>query len=94
MQTDEVQEHAPATDLRLYAPRPEGWEAHLKHGWDKEYCFSKGPDEDYFHLLLNGEIYLQRDTEKYCLNCALRLGLLTTDRLYWQRGKGETDAEA
>lgn len=72
-------------DARLYLPRQEGWQAHIKRSWQKEYCYLKNPGEDYFHLLISGEIYLQRGEEKYCLNCALRHGILTRDRLYWQR---------
>jgi len=83
-----------ATDHRLYVPEHEGWEARLKRSWDNEYCYSANPGEDYFHLLLNGEIYLQRGDEKYCLNCALRQGILTTNRLYWQRGGNGTGPEA
>ena len=73
-----------AADVRLYAHTPEGWQAHIKQGWDKDYCFAKNPGEDWFHLLMSGEIYLQHGTERYCLNCALRRGILTADRLYWQ----------
>lgn len=75
------------TDFRLYLPYPEGWECHVKMGWDKFYCYAKNPGEDYFHLILNGEIYLQHGDEKYCLNCAMRQGTLTTDRLNWQKSK-------
>ena len=71
-------------DMRMYVPKAEDWQAHLKQGWEKEYCYSKNPGEDYFHLLMNGEIYLQRGNEKYCLHCALRLGHITQDRHYWQ----------
>jgi len=71
-------------DNRLYVPHAVDWKARLKQGWDKEYCYSKNPGEDYFHLLLNGEIYVQRGNEKYCLQCALRLGYVTHDRHYWQ----------
>jgi hypothetical protein len=71
-------------DHRLYAPHSEGWAAHIKANWDKDYCFLKKTGEDFFHLLQNGEIYVQRGTEKYCLNCALKLHILTEDRLHWQ----------
>lgn len=75
-------------DARLYVPDAEGWQARLKQGWQKEYCYAQYPGDDHFHMLLNGEIYLQRvnEHEKYCLTCALRLGIVTPDRLYWQRG--------
>jgi len=73
-------------DRRVYIPDAEGWQARIKHGWDNDYCYAKSPGQDYFHLLLNGEIYIQKEHEKFCLNCAVRLGLVTTDRLYWQNG--------
>jgi hypothetical protein len=73
-------------DIRLYLPFPEGWQARVKHGWEKEYCFQKNPGEDYFHLILNGEIYLENGDERYCLNCAFRRGVINHDRLNWQRG--------
>lgn len=71
-------------DVRLYVSDPEGWQAHVKQGWEKQYCYYKHPGEDYFHLLMNGEVYLQHGDEKVCLTCALRHGILTTDRLHWQ----------
>lgn len=72
-------------DIRLYLAQPEGWSAHVKQTWEKEYCFQKNPGEDHFHLIMQGEIYLQHDEEKYCLQCALRRGTLTSDRLRWQK---------
>ncbi len=72
-------------DHRLYVPNPEGWTAQLKIGWDKLHCYAKNPGEDYFHALMHGEIYLQNGHEKLCLNCAIRQGVISTDRLFWQR---------
>ena len=81
------QEHPQTTlhDARLYVPIPENWEVHLKQGWEKEYCYMQNPGEDYFHLLIAGELYLKRGSEKYCLNCAVRMGVLTTERHHWQK---------
>jgi len=76
-------------DYRVYAPYPDEWRAILKHDWERDYCFAQNPGEDYFHLLMNGEIYLQRGDEKYCINCALRRGFLTMDRMNWQRGPSQ-----
>jgi hypothetical protein len=75
-----------SADHRLYVPLPEGWRAQIKQGWDKLYCFRKNPGEDYYHLILNGEIYVESADESLCLTCALRSGLVTRDRLYWQHG--------
>lgn len=72
---------------RLFLPAyEEGWRARIKSDWNREYCFAKYPDEDYHHLLLAGEIYVQYEEEKYCLDCAFRRGLLTRNRLHWQHG--------
>src|SRR3974390_677153 len=74
-------------DARLYLPDHDGWEAVIKRDWNKEYCFSQNPGENFYHLLLSGEIYLQRGGEKYCLNCAMRHGVLTRERTFWQKGR-------
>jgi len=74
----------PIPDTRLYVPDYQEWQIHIKQNSDRNFCFSKHPGEDWFHLLLAGEIYLSRQHEMYCLRCALRLGYLTEDRLFWQ----------
>lgn len=73
-------------DHRLYLPKHSGWEAVIKQTWEQEHCYAKSPGEDWFHLLANGEVYVQRGSEKYCLTCALRLKILTRNRLFWQKG--------
>ena len=77
-------------DERLYVPEAVGWQRHLKSGWEKQYCFYKRPGEEFCHLLMSGEIFLQRGEEQVCLMCALRRGIVTTDRLYWQRAERRT----
>jgi hypothetical protein len=68
---------------RLYVPEHEPWKAAIKHDWNKEYCYSQRPGENFYHLLVTGEIYLQRGTDKFCLSCALRNGYATRDRSHW-----------
>jgi hypothetical protein len=34
------------------------------------------PGQDFYHRLLDGEIYLHRDDEKLCFDCAARRGLI------------------
>ena len=85
MSEDHQQQSSAKQDVRLYLPNPDGWVAKVKQGSAKESCSLQNPGEDYFHLLMNGEIYLQRGFKKYCLRCALRRGLITRDRLSWQR---------
>jgi hypothetical protein len=70
---------------RLYVPDYASWKAAIKHDWNKEYCFVQRPGEDFYHLLVTGEIYVHRGTEKYCLRCALRHGYVTHDRGFWLR---------
>lgn len=74
----------PLTDARLYFPDSEGWTAGIQRDHGRTFCFSKQPGEDYFHLIVPGELYVARGDERYCLRCALRKGLLTTDRVFWQ----------
>ena len=76
---------APQPDTRLYVPEnSEDWDVKIKRDSERVYCYAKLPGEDWFHLILNGEIYVTRQHERYCLRCALRLNFLTHDRLYWQ----------
>jgi len=72
-------------DHRLYVPETDNWKAQILNTWDKVYCFSKNPGQDYYHLIVHGEIYVQRGDEVYCLNCGLRDGILTHNRLFWER---------
>lgn len=72
------------SDARLYVTDSREWTAQIKHDSSKIYCYQKNPGEDFFHLIVDGEIYLAQGDEKYCLRCALRDGVITTDRLFWQ----------
>ncbi|MDA0831866.1 MAG: hypothetical protein O2955_01655 [Planctomycetota bacterium] len=81
----DVTPNPPIEDRRVYVPHIEGVEVHIKADCDKEYCYTKSPGEDYYHLLVAGEIYVQRGHEKFCLNCALADGVITRDRIHWQR---------
>lgn len=73
-------------DRRLYLPYPDGWEFRVKSG-PREYCYYRNPGEEWFHLLIDGELFLQFGDEKVCLNCAYRHGILTDNRLFWQTGR-------
>lgn len=80
---DEARE---SLDRRLYLPRSEGWKFRVKSG-PREYCYYRNPNEEWFHLLIDGELFLQFGDEKVCLNCAYRHGILTDNRLFWQTGR-------
>ena len=74
----------PEPDERLYVPDHDDWNVLIKRDSERVYCYSKHPGQDWFHLILNGEIYVTRQHERYCLRCALRMNFLTQDRLFWQ----------
>jgi hypothetical protein len=63
---------------RLFLFEP-GWRIARKAGSEREFCYQIAPGQDYYHRLLDGEIYLQKADEKICLPCAARRGLLNYD---------------
>jgi len=71
-------------DVRLYVTNPQDWQARVKFDSERQYCYAKTPGEDHFHLIVNGELIVESATEKLCLRCALRQGVVTQDRLFWQ----------
>ena len=77
---------APEQDARLYVPinDAENITIFVKTSSSKEYCFSKFPGEDHFHLLMHGEIVVTNGHDLHCVDCALRHGFLIRDRLNWQ----------
>lgn len=74
-------------DHRLYATQPDGWTATVKRTAEKEYCYFKSPGDEHYHLLMVGELYVEHNGEKSCLNCAIRHGALTHDRTHWKRSE-------
>ena len=83
--TDIDPDNSTAANSRLYVTAPDDIEAVVKSDWAREYCYDKSPGDEHFHLIVGGEIYIRHGTEKLCLECALRKGLVTRDRLNWQR---------
>src|SRR4051812_38435430 len=61
---------------RLFLHEP-GWRIGLKVGSEREFCYMMAPGQEYYHRLLDGEIYLTRDEEKLCFACAERRGLVS-----------------
>lgn len=90
-QNHQIDEHvnSPEEDARLYVPinDTDNIEVSVKTSSSKEYCFSKFLGQEHFHLLMHGEIYVMNGHDMYCLDCAIRHGFLTTDRLNWQHQK-------
>jgi hypothetical protein len=60
---------------RMFLTEP-GWVMSIKAGSDRVFCYMMAPGQDYYHRLLDGEIFLVRDDERLCLGCAARRGLL------------------
>lgn len=74
----------PERDDRLYVPHPAGWTAQIKKSGGTERCFAQHPGQDFFHLIVKGEIYLENGEERFCLTCAMRRGIVTRDRMFWK----------
>jgi hypothetical protein len=53
-----------------------GWSVGMKTGSHRELCHMMAPGQDFYHRLGDGEVYVQQSTEKLCLSCAFRRGLL------------------
>jgi hypothetical protein len=61
---------------RIFLHEP-GWTIGLKVGSDKAFCYMMNPGQDYYHRILDGEIYLYNDDERLCFACAQRRGLIS-----------------
>jgi hypothetical protein len=67
---------ASAGPRRLFLNEP-GWRIGQKIGSEKTYCFMMTPGQDFYHRLLDGEIFVSNAEERICLACAERRGLLS-----------------
>ncbi len=65
-----------ANPQRLFLKEP-GWRVAQKTDSEKSYCYMMAPGQDYYHRLLEGEIYFYHGTERLCAACAGRRGLLS-----------------
>ena len=70
-QDDEI---APARRMFIFES---GWRVGVKSGSTRELCYMMAPGQDYYHRLLDGEVFLVRDGERLCLSCASRRGLIS-----------------
>ena len=61
---------------RMYISEP-GWQIGVKIGSQREFCYMKAPGQDFYHRLLDCEVFLQHDDERLCMACATRRGLIT-----------------
>jgi len=60
---------------RLYVFEP-GWRVSIKRDSSREFCHAMAPGQDYYHRLLDGELYLHHGDERLCLACATRRGVI------------------
>jgi hypothetical protein len=72
--SSEGDEIAPSRRMFIFEP---GWRVGVKSGSTRELCYMIAPGQDYYHRLLDGEVFLVRDGEKLCLSCATRRGLIS-----------------
>jgi hypothetical protein len=56
--------------------REMGWTFATKNGAEREYCYAMFPGQDFYHRLMDGELYLQGVEERLCIPCAARRGLI------------------
>ena len=56
-----------------------GWSIAVKTGSHRELCHMVAPGQDFYHRLGDGEVFVVQDTEKLCLPCAFRRGLIAFD---------------
>jgi len=54
-----------------------GWRLGIKRGSTREFCYMMAPGQNFYHRLLDGEIYFAREDERICFACASRRGLIT-----------------
>ena len=66
---------APA-GARLFVHEP-GWRVSIKRGSDRVFCHMMTPGQDYYHRLMDGELHLHQDSERLCLACAARRGIIS-----------------
>jgi hypothetical protein len=59
--------------------REPGWRIAQKTGSEREFCYMTAPGQDYYHRLLDGELFAFHGIEKLCLACADRRGLLSRE---------------
>ncbi|WP_435021827.1 hypothetical protein TA3x_002581 [Tundrisphaera sp. TA3] len=74
---------------RMFIREP-GWRVGHKLGSEREFCYAMAPGQDYYHRLLDGEIYVHHGDERLCLACAERRGLLA----YEPKGLGRPGSAA
>jgi hypothetical protein len=86
-------EIVPPRRMFLFEP---GWRVGVKTGSEREFCYMMNPGQDFYHRLVDGEIFLEHAEERLCLACASRRGLIAFEprRLRDSIGPVAVDLEA
>ena len=72
-------DQAPAElSSRMYVHEA-GWQISIKRGSERVFCHLMEPEQDYYHRLVDGEIYLHQGDERICMSCAGRRGIIATE---------------
>ncbi|HKI17139.1 MAG TPA: hypothetical protein VKA15_04640 [Isosphaeraceae bacterium] len=53
-----------------------GWRISIKTDSQRAFCFMMAPGQDFYHGLLDGEVFVQRGEQRFCIACAIRRGLI------------------
>jgi hypothetical protein len=61
---------------RVFVTFP-GWTVGLKVGSERSFCSTKAPGQDYYHRLLDGELFIAQGDERVCFVCAEKRGLIS-----------------
>ena len=70
-----LEQDEPTTISRLFLLEP-GWRISIKTDSQRAFCFMMAPGQDFYHGLLDGEIFLQRGEQRFCMACAIRRGVI------------------
>jgi hypothetical protein len=72
-ETEEQDDPTPPSRLFLLES---GWRISIKTDSQRAYCYMMAPGQDFYHGLLDGEIFIQRGESRCCMACAIRRGLI------------------
>lgn len=66
-------------DHRVYVTET-GWKPMFHSDGTRLFCFVQRDGEEGHHLIAHGELFLRKVDESYCLNCAIKRGIVVTKR--------------
>jgi hypothetical protein len=73
---DEFEDQGNATTQSRLFLLESGWRISIKTDSQRAFCFMMAPGQDFYHSLLDGEIFLHRGEQRFCMACAVRRGLV------------------